>query len=529
MQPIITSSRGWWPYKDKVFLLSMSLFTEFNSGALQLSCFDNRGRSIDHARRLPGYYQRIRDTANLTDASSYFKYLKSKRLSYLKLSSVHSAYYKWRNINMRWAQRRSLPKRKKFLLSLERLPVLISYNTYEKLRFYQHLKYKLKSFKVELPTATNYQKYQSFNFYFDSENPLVMPSRICSIDAFVDQVDMSLGNRAPKQLISEFGNYLFSPLFVCSLNEYFFNHIPRLEEIRALFAELETQRSIDTLKRPHLGTMIASHDQLDNNLAGVRGKILSEFDQAFPNWESEHGEPAVLCPGKFAHNTDILQTQYGDNKVAFLEDSIFNICPENTFAEGYVTEKFIEAVIAGCIPVYWGGIGKLGNLFNPKAYFYYNPRKPGELSKKLQEFMTTPELQTEFFNQKLFTPYAAEYYYLEFVYPVIIQLRRTGLARDDIQVGIPTEKLPLKPDHKHQNISPKFQKLVASFPKTHALDEAYDQDCVQAQEILKQYPEVTLENTNFYEPDNQWPFLEEDKRAYANYQRILKDIENTRK
>jgi hypothetical protein len=33
---------------------------------------------------------------------------------------------------------------------------------------------------------------------------------------------------------------------------------------------------------------------------------------------------------------------------------VFNICPENTIREGYVTEKVFQAVEAGCIPIYDG-------------------------------------------------------------------------------------------------------------------------------------------------------------------------------
>jgi hypothetical protein len=37
-----------------------------------------------------------------------------------------------------------------------------------------------------------------------------------------------------------------------------------------------------------------------------------------------------------------------------LEQYRFNLCPENSNASGYCTEKIFEAIYAGCIPVYYG-------------------------------------------------------------------------------------------------------------------------------------------------------------------------------
>ena len=45
---------------------------------------------------------------------------------------------------------------------------------------------------------------------------------------------------------------------------------------------------------------------------------------------------------------------YHGDKVKLLENYKFNICFENSITDGYVTEKFLQAKVAGCIPIYYG-------------------------------------------------------------------------------------------------------------------------------------------------------------------------------
>lgn len=41
-------------------------------------------------------------------------------------------------------------------------------------------------------------------------------------------------------------------------------------------------------------------------------------------------------------------------KIELLQNYRWNICFENSITEGYVTEKLLEAKVAGCIPIYYG-------------------------------------------------------------------------------------------------------------------------------------------------------------------------------
>jgi len=65
----------------------------------------------------------------------------------------------------------------------------------------------------------------------------------------------------------------------------------------------------------------------------------------------------IDCPSTFKHNDDTLKEQFSDNKIEYLKQYRFNICPENSNAMGYTTEKIFESLRAGCIPIYYGSYG----------------------------------------------------------------------------------------------------------------------------------------------------------------------------
>ena len=50
-----------------------------------------------------------------------------------------------------------------------------------------------------------------------------------------------------------------------------------------------------------------------------------------------------------------------------MENYRYNICFENSITEGYVTEKLLEAKVAGCIPLYYGDDSAAID-FNNKCY-----------------------------------------------------------------------------------------------------------------------------------------------------------------
>lgn len=55
-----------------------------------------------------------------------------------------------------------------------------------------------------------------------------------------------------------------------------------------------------------------------------------------------------------------------NNKIKACENYLFNIAVENSQSKfsGYITEKISDAIMAGCIPIYWGGNLKKFTPFN---------------------------------------------------------------------------------------------------------------------------------------------------------------------
>ena len=125
----------------------------------------------------------------------------------------------------------------------------------------------------------------------------------------------------------------------------------------------------------------------------------------------------IDCPGKWNHNDDSLQDTYGDDKKAYLSHYRFNICPENSNAYGYVTEKLFDAVEAGCIPVYWGSYNRPElDILNQNAILFWNWE--GDNSGTLQaitDMERDSRLYQEFAGQNRLLPQAADRVYEMYV------------------------------------------------------------------------------------------------------------------
>lgn len=91
-------------------------------------------------------------------------------------------------------------------------------------------------------------------------------------------------------------------------------------------------------------------------------------------------------------------------KVDLLKNYRYNICFENSITEGYVTEKLLEAKVAGCIPIYFGD-DSASRDFNEKCYINYRKMsKPEDLLNRIIEiendFTKFRELSShQLFNQ----------------------------------------------------------------------------------------------------------------------------------
>ena len=68
----------------------------------------------------------------------------------------------------------------------------------------------------------------------------------------------------------------------------------------------------------------------------------------------------VDCPSIVGKNMNIIV----DDKLNFIQNFYFNICPENRYANGYTTEKLFDCCISGCVPIYYGCEGLNDGFYN---------------------------------------------------------------------------------------------------------------------------------------------------------------------
>jgi len=133
----------------------------------------------------------------------------------------------------------------------------------------------------------------------------------------------------------------------------------------------------------------------------------------------------VSCPSAIKHNDDDLKLKYNDNKIEYLKQFKFNICPENADSYGYVTEKAFEAIAAGCIPIYWGSNNDPEPaILNKDAMILWN--MGGDNSQNIQfiqELSNNNQLYMDFFSQPRIKPDVEEVvcYYLVHVKEIIEQ------------------------------------------------------------------------------------------------------------
>lgn len=197
-------------------------------------------------------------------------------------------------------------------------------------------------------------------------------------------IDLSLGFER-----FEDDKYLRFPLWI----HYMFAPESRDEEIVAKCKQLN---------RPDMGlrSKFACHVSSED-VMGLREAICKQLMAV----------DKVDCAGKVMHNCDDLWRVFGDDKKAFLMNYKFNVCPENSNAIGYVTEKLFQAIEAGCVPIYWGC-----NNYPEQEVLNYDSilfwEKDGDNSRLLDfigQLNASPSLYEEFASQNRLKASAAEY------------------------------------------------------------------------------------------------------------------------
>lgn len=120
----------------------------------------------------------------------------------------------------------------------------------------------------------------------------------------------------------------------------------------------------------------------------VRNRL--EIAQTLNEYKPVHGFGRVF--GKY----------YDGCKVRLLEKYRWNICFENSLYPGYITEKLLEAKVAGCVPIYYGD-SSVTKDFNVRSFInYLNYDSPKHLLNHIKEIDGSSEIFKDFVEQPLF-------------------------------------------------------------------------------------------------------------------------------
>ncbi|MBC6996583.1 glycosyltransferase family 10 [Neolewinella lacunae] len=157
----------------------------------------------------------------------------------------------------------------------------------------------------------------------------------------------------------------------------------------------------DVSARPGFASLVARHD---NN--GIRGAIGDVAATLGP----------VNYPGAFRCNQEKGLAEGNAAKLAHLRNYRYNLCPENSNAAGYVTEKVFHAIAAGCIPVYWGADNvPEPEVLRQEAILFYDPARPLALREALEELERKPAALAAFARQPRFQPTAAGFLHQQYL------------------------------------------------------------------------------------------------------------------
>lgn len=229
--------------------------------------------------------------------------------------------------------------------------------------------------KLKLEKAT-------INIFFSGE----AMSRFKKYDDFcLNEVDLALGFDDINA-----DNYLRFPLWIMD----FFEPNATLNSIEQKINQLNYYQNNSVKIREKFCSLIARHDE-----NGLRKKIVTQLNQI----------ETVDCAGKLFNNTASLKTDFNDNKISFLENYKFNICPENTNQQNYTTEKLFESIAAGCIPIYWGSNQQPEpNVINPQSVLFFDDAN-NNLQHQINEIHQNDKLYLDFISQNPFQENAGKF------------------------------------------------------------------------------------------------------------------------
>lgn len=139
------------------------------------------------------------------------------------------------------------------------------------------------------------------------------------------------------------------------------------------------------------------------NCVSFREQAFDMIAQAFSHQTVEYaGRCAgkdMQIPNKLAV-TDRTGHELHKSNYNWMGQYKFCLVMENNLLDGYITEKILNAFASGCIPVYYGSEMVL-EIFNPKAFIYYDISNPQPALDKMEQLENNPAAYTEVMKEPI--------------------------------------------------------------------------------------------------------------------------------
>ncbi|MEI0486100.1 glycosyltransferase family 10 domain-containing protein [Brachyspira intermedia] len=199
-------------------------------------------------------------------------------------------------------------------------------------------------------------------------------------DNCINDVDLSLGFDRIDE--NKYQNYVRFPIWIF----YNFNRLLDKKD----YTKDDIKKVIDNInnaksKKNKFASLVASHDATN-----IRTQMYNQIIKI----------DSISCPGKLFHNDNTLKQDFNNDKIEYLRDFKFNICPENTISDGYVTEKLFDSFKAGCIPIYNGDENIELDLVNKDALLFFKKDEDNtELIKEIEKLHKDDKLFDAFQKQ----------------------------------------------------------------------------------------------------------------------------------
>lgn len=103
--------------------------------------------------------------------------------------------------------------------------------------------------------------------------------------------------------------------------------------------------------------------------------------------------PSIVVPADMNHMSNYF------NRMTF-QDFRFMLCMEDANLPGYITERIVEAFMSGTIPIYYGTTQVI-DIFNPRAFIYYDINNPQEALDRIQYLENNPDAYDQMLKEPI--------------------------------------------------------------------------------------------------------------------------------